>query len=111
MYRTFNMGIGMIMIVDEKDADSILKNLADRDEKAYVIGKVVDSDVPLRCGEACSMTKKKMVIFASGRGSNAIALHDAVEAGTIKPTSRPWSAISPARRSWIGPGNGAYRSS
>ena len=29
------------------------------------------------------MTKKKMVIFASGRGSNAIALHDAVEAGTI----------------------------
>lgn len=30
------------------------------------------------------MTKKKMVIFASGRGSNAIALHDAVEAGTIK---------------------------
>ena len=33
MYRTFNMGIGMIMIVDEKDADSILKNLADRDEK------------------------------------------------------------------------------
>ena len=47
MYRTFNMGIGMIMIVDEKDADSILKNLADRDEKAYVIGKVTDSDVPV----------------------------------------------------------------
>ena len=47
MYRTFNMGIGMIMIVDEKDADAVLKNLADRDEKAYVIGKVVDSDVPV----------------------------------------------------------------
>ena len=29
------------------------------------------------------MTKKKMVIFASGRGSNAIALHDAVEDGKI----------------------------
>lgn len=29
------------------------------------------------------MTKKKMVIFASGRGSNAIALHDAVKDGEI----------------------------
>ncbi len=29
------------------------------------------------------MTKKNMVIFASGRGSNAVALHDAVEAGQI----------------------------
>ncbi len=29
------------------------------------------------------MPKKNMVIFASGRGSNAVALHDAVEAGTI----------------------------
>ena len=29
------------------------------------------------------MTKKKMVIFASGRGSNAIALHDAVKDGKI----------------------------
>lgn len=111
MYRTFNMGIGMIMIVDEKDADSILKNLADRDEKAYVIGKVVDSDVPLRCGEACSMTKKKMVIFASGRGSNAIALHDAVEAGTIKADIKALVCDIPGARSWIGPGNGAYRSS
>ena len=47
MYRTFNMGIGMIMIVDEKDVDAVLKNLADRDEKAYVIGKTVASDVPV----------------------------------------------------------------
>lgn len=47
MYRTFNMGIGMIMIVDANDADAILKNLADRNEKAYVIGKTVASDVPV----------------------------------------------------------------
>ena len=47
MYRTFNMGIGMIMIVDASDADAVLQNLADRNEKAYVIGKVVNSDVPV----------------------------------------------------------------
>lgn len=47
MYRTFNMGIGMIMIVDAGDADAVLQNLADRNEKAYVIGKVVSSDVPV----------------------------------------------------------------
>ena len=47
MYRTFNMGIGMIMIVDANDADAVLKNLADRNEKAYVIGKTVASDVPV----------------------------------------------------------------
>lgn len=29
------------------------------------------------------MPKKNMVIFASGRGSNAMALHEAVENGTI----------------------------
>ncbi|NPA11926.1 MAG: phosphoribosylformylglycinamidine cyclo-ligase [Epsilonproteobacteria bacterium] len=35
MYRTFNMGIGMILAVDEKDADEILK-----DTDAYVIGEI-----------------------------------------------------------------------
>ena len=43
------------------------------------------------------MTKKKMVIFASGRGSNAIALHDAVEDGKI-------NAEIKARRTGHGPG-------
>ena len=41
MYRTFNMGIGMIMIVDKDDAPAVMKNLEDRHEKAYVIGKTV----------------------------------------------------------------------
>ncbi len=47
MYRTFNMGIGMIMIVDAADADTVMKNLADRGEKAYIIGQTVASDVPV----------------------------------------------------------------
>ena len=47
MYRTFNMGIGMIMIVDANDVDGIMKNLADRGEKAYIIGKTSKTDVPV----------------------------------------------------------------
>lgn len=47
MYRTFNMGIGMIMIVDEKDAAAVQQNLKDRGEASYLIGKVVNSDVPV----------------------------------------------------------------
>ena len=52
------------------------------------------------------MTKKKMVIFASGRGSNAIALHDAVEAGTIKADIKalglryPRRAVMDRAREW-----------
>ncbi|MCH4889924.1 phosphoribosylformylglycinamidine cyclo-ligase [Acidaminobacter sp. JC074] len=40
MYKTFNMGIGFIMIVDKKDQDKVLKIISDMDEKAYVIGQV-----------------------------------------------------------------------
>lgn len=41
MYRTFNMGIGMIVVVAAEDVAAIQANLAERDEKSYVIGKVV----------------------------------------------------------------------
>lgn len=47
MYRTFNMGIGMIMIVSKEDAPKVMKNLEERDEKAYIIGKTIASDVPV----------------------------------------------------------------
>jgi phosphoribosylformylglycinamidine cyclo-ligase len=47
MYRTFNMGIGMIMIVAKEDAQAVMADLAARKEPAYVIGSVVESDVPV----------------------------------------------------------------
>lgn len=40
MYNTFNMGIGYIYVVGEKDSDSILQLLRQMNEKAYLIGKV-----------------------------------------------------------------------
>jgi phosphoribosylformylglycinamidine cyclo-ligase len=47
MYRTFNMGIGMIMIVSRDDADAVLADLKGRGEAAYAIGTVVSSDTPV----------------------------------------------------------------
>ncbi|WP_101912152.1 phosphoribosylformylglycinamidine cyclo-ligase [Megasphaera vaginalis (ex Bordigoni et al. 2020)] len=39
MYRTFNMGIGMIMIVAGEEADAVMAALTKAGEKAYIIGK------------------------------------------------------------------------
>jgi phosphoribosylformylglycinamidine cyclo-ligase len=40
MFRTFNMGIGMVLIVAEKDADDVLQRLKGLKESADVIGYV-----------------------------------------------------------------------
>ncbi len=38
MYKTFNMGIGMAVIVNKKDAEKIVKKFNRLGEKAYIIG-------------------------------------------------------------------------
>ena len=40
MYNTFNMGIGFVMAVDEKDTQDIIQALEEMGEKAYEIGCV-----------------------------------------------------------------------
>ena len=42
LYNTFNMGIGMIVVVEKDQADKAIKALADIDEKAVIIGNVVE---------------------------------------------------------------------
>lgn len=42
MYNTFNMGIGMMVIVDRRDADLTLKLLEEAGEMAYRIGEIVE---------------------------------------------------------------------
>lgn len=44
MFNTFNMGVGMSVVVDKNDADKTISILKDAGEDAYVMGEVVKSD-------------------------------------------------------------------
>ena len=47
MYRTFNYGIGMVLVVSENDAEDILNRLAGLDEKAWLIGEIAQAEEPV----------------------------------------------------------------
>jgi phosphoribosylformylglycinamidine cyclo-ligase len=42
MLRTFNCGIGMVLLVQEGTADAITQQLAEAGETAYRLGRVVE---------------------------------------------------------------------
>lgn len=52
MYRTFNMGIGMALIVSAEEAEKVRAHLAEKSEPCYVIGKVTagNRDVLIKGG-------------------------------------------------------------
>ena len=52
MYRTFNMGIGMILIVSQEEAENVKAHLSGAGETVYTIGRVVrgQHDVTIKGG-------------------------------------------------------------
>lgn len=44
MYKTFNMGIGFILVVDAGDADAVIQTIEGMGEKAWTIGAVTPGD-------------------------------------------------------------------
>ena len=44
MFNTYNMGVGMSVVVSEKDAERSLEILKAHGEEAYVIGKIIKGD-------------------------------------------------------------------
>ena len=44
MFNTFNMGVGMSVVVAAEDAEKALNILRDAGEDAYVIGEIIKSD-------------------------------------------------------------------
>jgi phosphoribosylformylglycinamidine cyclo-ligase len=47
MFRTFNMGIGMVLILSHRSAKRVLALLAERGQKAWIIGEVVEGTHPI----------------------------------------------------------------
>ena len=44
MYNTFNMGVGMIVIISPEDAEAAVSQLNNEGVEAYILGQVVSSD-------------------------------------------------------------------
>jgi phosphoribosylformylglycinamidine cyclo-ligase len=48
MYRTFNMGVGMVVVCAPEDQRSIASNLADRSSACFQIGRVIQGERDVR---------------------------------------------------------------
>ena len=44
MFNTFNMGVGMTVVVDKNDVDKAIAAIKAAGEDAYVLGELFDSD-------------------------------------------------------------------
>lgn len=45
MFNTFNMGVGMTVVVDKNDADKAIAAINETGEEAYVLGELTESDM------------------------------------------------------------------
>lgn len=44
MFRTFNMGVGMMMVASKEEAEVVLQALKDQGEAAYIIGEIIPGE-------------------------------------------------------------------
>jgi phosphoribosylformylglycinamidine cyclo-ligase len=44
MYRTFNMGIGLVMVLDREIANNIISQYESRSEKIYIVGEIIEGE-------------------------------------------------------------------
>jgi hypothetical protein len=91
MYRTFNCGIGMTVLVPAARAQAALEFLAARGERAHIIGEV-------RTGSACRHPQNERRCgcrLISGRGSNMSAIVRAAPATSARGRDRH---LRPCRR-------------
>ena len=88
MLRTFNCGIGMIAVVEPREADEVTHVLKREGETVVQLGEVVAAAKGSRAstysGAArpawlTTMARKRVAVLISGRGSNMVALIEAAK--------------------------------
>ena len=82
MFRTFNMGIGMVLCLPAEQAEEAKARAESLGERAWIIGRVTEGSRGVAWGRGgLSMS---IAVFASGSGSNFQALVEAL------PRRRTW---------------------
>jgi phosphoribosylamine--glycine ligase / phosphoribosylglycinamide formyltransferase / phosphoribosylformylglycinamidine cyclo-ligase len=89
MYRTFNMGLGLIAVVDSTSADSIRERLETAGHTSYIAGVVQSvpgirytgsgKHFPEPFSEKKPVKKCRLAIIGSGRGSNMESICRAID--------------------------------
>ena len=91
MLRTFNCGIGLIVIADAEKSGHVIDAFGASGEKAVRIGTLVKGDGEAKVayrGTAEAVSRKKTAILISGRGSNMGALIDAARGAGLSRRDR-----------------------
>ncbi len=86
MFRVFNMGIGLILVVPAAEVQPVVARATALGDRAYQIGTSWRSTDE---GHWWSMSTKRadalrVAVLVSGRGSNLQAVIEAIEAGTVR---------------------------
>lgn len=96
MFRTFNMGLGMILVIDESAIDGVREALAGQGFDSYRIGRVCDTPGVHWAGSHSqkiarshagistrhhAVRKPRIAVFGSGRGSNMAAILRSIDRG------------------------------
>lgn len=98
MLKTFNCGVGGVIVVSENDVDEVLDQLKITGQNAFKIGQLISGDVEpsvkylgiddfetaikpvsVLASEVGKVKKTAIGILISGRGSNMVALLDAMQ--------------------------------
>lgn len=86
MLRTFNCGLGMVLIVDSDNTNTVLRSLKLAGENPTVVGQLHDRTVDPACevlnfshaihgsSSRHALRKKRVAILISGSGTNMVSL-------------------------------------
>ena len=77
MFNTFNMGVGMAVVVPGDRADESVRILKEAGEDAYILGEIDEG-----CGEG-RRAMLNVAVLVSGGGTNLQAILDAKAAGAL----------------------------